>query len=209
MNFNTDRVGGEAVAERIREMGRESVAIQADVSVADQVEAMIETVEKRFGARFDILVNNAGIGMRTPVIHMTDNEWDQIIDTNLKGAFLVSRAFANKMIEKGTGGRIIGIASGAGHSGRPAHAHYCASKAGLIGATKALAKELAPQICVNSIAPGVIERDGEFDGDRRQLSFIPAGRFGRPEDVTRAVIFLLENDYITGQVMNIDGGRCI
>jgi len=215
VNFNTDRTGGESVAERIREMGRESIAIQADVSVADQVEAMIETVEKRFGARFDILVNNAGIGMHKAVFHMTNNEWDQIIDTNLKGAFHVSRAFANKMIKNGTGGRIIGIASGAGHSGRPGHAHYCASKAGLRLFCKTLAIELAPYaINVNTISVGFVEV-GKYDTPERRpikediLRRILLRRPGKPEDIANMAVFLASEQasWITAADFRVDGGE--
>lgn len=156
VNYCTHRAEAEEVSEKIREMGRESIAIQADVSNTNQVEMMVDQVVQTFKGRLDILVNNAGISVFKEFIDMSDQEWSHTLDTNLKGTFYVSQAVAKKMIEKESGGRIIGIASGAGHSGRHGLAHYCASKAGLILFCKALAIELAPHnINVNSHIPGI------------------------------------------------------
>ena len=215
VNYNTDRTGGEAVSKRIQEMGGQAIAVQADVSKPNQVEAMMARTEETFGGRFDILVNNAGIGMRTEVIRMTDDEWDQMMDTNLKGAFYVCRAFAKKMIATGTGGRIIGIASGAGHGGRLGHAHYCASKAGLRLFCKTLAIELAPYgINVNTISVGFVEV-GKYDTPERIpikeeiLRRILLRRPGNPDDIANMTVFLSSEQagWITAADFRVDGGE--
>jgi len=195
VNYRTRRTEAEEVSEKIREMGRQSIAIQADVSNADQVDMMVREVVTTFTGGLDILVNNAGITAPKEVIHMRDEDWDRTLNTNLKGAFYVSRAVATKMIEKGKGGRIIGIASGAGHSGRPGLAHYCASKAGLILFCKALAIELAPHgINVNSVSVGFVD---------------VLRRPGKPEDIANVVAFLASEgaSWITGTDFRVDGGE--
>jgi len=213
VNYRTRRAEAEEVSERIREMGRQSIAIQADVSHADQVDVMVRQVVDTFDGSLDILVNNAGIIARKEVIHMTDEDWDRTLNTNLKGAFYVSRAVATKMIEKGKGGRIIGIASGAGHSGRPGLAHYCASKAGLILFCKALAIELAPHgINVNSVSVGFVDvgRYSDLpDVHQDRLRRILLQRPGKPEDIASVVAFLASEraSWITGTDFRVDGGE--
>lgn len=213
VNYRTRRAEAGEVSEKIREMGRQSIAIQADVSNADQVDMMVREVDTTFTGGLDILVNNAGITAPKEVIHMTDEDWDRTLNTNLKGAFYVSRAVATKMIEKGKGGRIIGIASGAGHSGRPGLAHYCASKAGLILFCKALAIELAPHgINVNSVSVGFVDvgRYSDLpDVHEDPLRRILLRRPGKPEDIANVVAFLASEgaSWITGTDFRVDGGE--
>lgn len=200
------------LTEQIKKYGVEALAIGADFNDTRQIAKFYEKALEF--APPQILINSAAVFSRQRLEDIKFEQARRILDLNLIAPIMLSKLFAEQIKTKFGGadtvvGKIINISDVGGIRPWAEYAIYCASKAGLIGATKALAKELAPQICVNSIAPGVIERDGEFDGDRRQLSFIPVGRFGQAKDVTRAVIFLLENDYITGQVMNIDGGRCI
>jgi 3-oxoacyl-[acyl-carrier protein] reductase len=186
----------------------------ADVTVQPQIREMIDRIVKKWG-RIDILVNNAGIYPSQSVIEMTEDEWDQVMDTNVKGMFLVSQAVARHMIEQGTRGQIINISSGSYHRGRVGSAHYCASKAAGEMFTKVLAMELAPHgIRVNAVAPGLIDTgtlnldEGYLESTRRQ---IPVGRLGRSEDVAAAVLGLaaMTTDYITGTVLDVDGGLAL
>ena len=205
----------EEVSEEIRRMGQRSVTIQADVSNPDQANRMVGEVIQTFQGRLDILINNAGVYPLKEAIFMTDEEWSQVVDTNLKGAFYVSRTAAKKMIERGLGGRIIGIASGAGHSGRYGQAHYCASKAGLILLCKALAIELAPHaINVNSISAGFVDV-GQYDSPELReikksiLRRILLRRPGSPEDIANLAVFLASDlaSWITGADFRVDGGE--
>lgn len=213
VNYHSNRAKAEEVCEEIRGMGRQSIAIQADVSNANQVDLMVEGIVKTFNGRLDILVNNAGVGAFKEVIHMTDDEWNRDLDINLKGAFYVSRATARKMIEKGAGGRIICMASGAGHAGRWGRAHYCAAKAGLIVFSKALAIELAPHnINVNSISVGFVDLGKYPDLPHIKediLRRILLRRPGRPEDIANMVAFLASEqaNWITGADFRVDGGE--
>jgi 3-oxoacyl-[acyl-carrier protein] reductase len=204
-----------AVAEEIASSsGVKAVGIQCDVSNRVQVENMIELALKEFG-RIDILVNNAGTTHNVPVVEMTDEVWELVINVNLKGTFYCSRAVLPTMIQQRSG-RIINLSSAAAWMGSDEGAHYCAAKAGIMGFTRRLAKEVAPyNITVNAIAPGFIWNEflaktpglppGYFDEIRKQ---IPLGRDGRPEDVANAIVFLSseEASYITGQTLCISGG---
>ena len=220
VNYHRSQAGAEKISEEIRKMGLKSIAIQADVSISSQVNQMVDQVIETFDGRLDILINNAGLApfKEVPtkeVVNMTDEEWNQIVDTNLKGAFYVSRAAARVMIKRGTGGRIIGIASGAGHSGRHGQAHYCASKAGLILLCKTLAIELAHHnINVNSISLGFVDL-GYYESSalrsikESMLRRILLHRPGKAEDIANMAAFLASEqaNWITGTDFLVDGGE--
>jgi len=211
VNYARSSVQADEVVSRIKEMGGEAIAIQADVTKQSEVESLVKETIKSFGG-IDILVNNAGITRDTLLIRMKEDDWDQVIDTNLKSVFLVTKAVAKHMMKKRQG-RIINISSVIGVVGNAGQANYAASKAGIIGFSKSIAKELASRnILVNMIAPGFIETDmTEVLSDEIKegiLSNIPLGRFGQTEDIARLAAFLAseENRYITGQVIHVDGG---
>lgn len=206
-----NRQGAEETVAGIEKRGRRGIMIQTDVSRADQVDSAVKQVLDTFG-RIDILVNNAGITRDNLVLRMKEEDWDRVIDTNLKGTFLFSKAVIRTMMKQRSG-RIINIGSVVGIIGNPGQANYVAAKAGVIGMTKSMARELASRgITVNAVAPGFIETDMTAvlgDEVRNQiLSQIPLARFGSPEDVAAAVRFLASDDakYITGQTLNVDGG---
>jgi 3-oxoacyl-[acyl-carrier protein] reductase len=198
----------EAVAA---EIGERAVGIKADVLNSADIEALFEKVLQRFG-RIDIVVNNAGITRDTLIMRMDEKDWDLVLDINLKGAFLVTKA-ASRIMAKQRYGRIINISSVIGLNGNAGQANYAASKAGLIGLTKSAAKELAPRgITVNAVAPGFIktEMTDALPESAKQLFMerVLLKRPGLPEDVASAVLFLASDDasYITGQVLPVDGG---
>lgn len=203
----------QTVAAEIRALGREATALGVDVSQADQVEAMVRAAIDTYG-RVDILVNNAGITRDALLVRMTEDQWDEVLDTNLKGAFLCTRAVARPMM-KARSGAIVNVSSIMGLTGNPGQANYSSSKAGMIGLTKASARELASRgIRVNAVAPGWIETSMTSElGDLREqiIARIPLGRVGAPEDIAEAVVFLCSDSaaYITGQVLTVDGGLVI
>ncbi len=194
-----------------REIGDDVCAMIADVTNPAQVASALATVEESCGP-IDILVNNAGVTKDGLLVRMSDDDWDTVLDVNLRGAFLLTRAVARGMMKR-RWGRIINISSVVGLMGNAGQSNYAASKAGLIGFTKAVARELAPRnVLVNAIAPGFIETDmtqvlteAQRDTLRAQ---IPLGRLGQGVDIARAVVFLASDhaDYITGQVLVVDGG---
>ncbi len=201
----------EETVAAIREKGREAVAFQVDVSRSDQVEQSFKKVQSSLG-QVNILVNNAGITRDNLLMRMKESEWDQVIDTNLKGVFLCTKAVTRSMMKQRSG-RIINISSVVGVAGNPGQANYVAAKAGIIGLTKTSARELASRgITVNAIAPGYIETDmtSKLDEQIKQqmLSAIPLGTFGKPEDIAELVKFLASDSarYITGQTIHVDGG---
>jgi 3-oxoacyl-[acyl-carrier protein] reductase len=183
-------------------------AIPSDVASSEQATALVDQVHKTFG-RLDGLVNNAGITRDTLLIRMNDAQWDEVIQTNLSGVFYTSRAAA-KVMMKQRAGTIINISSIVGVLGNAGQANYAAAKAGLIGFTKTLAKELGPRnVTANVVAPGFIETDMTHDLPHRDqlLQLIPLKRFGQAEDIAKTVVFLLTSgSYITGQVIQVDGG---
>jgi 3-oxoacyl-[acyl-carrier protein] reductase len=206
------------VAGQARALGVEALALAADVASEDDVAHLVDSAHRRFG-RIDILVNNAGVspktdGHKTPLIDMDRTEWDQVVAVNLSGSFDCSRLCARIMAQQRYG-KIVNIASAAGRTYIPvAGAHYIASKTGAIGLTRALAGELACYgINVNAIAPGRTESEMMLEADaetnRRNLAQIPLGRFGKPDDVAHAVLFLVSDrsSFITGAVLGVDGGR--
>ncbi len=199
------------VLEEIRQAGSEAIFIPCNVTSAQEVEELFRKAVDQFG-RVDILVNNAGITRDTLAIRMSDEDWDLVLNVNLKGAFLCSRAAAKIMMRQRYG-RIVNISSVVGLMGNAGQANYSASKAGLIGLTKSLAKELAPRgITVNAVAPGFIQTQmtEKLPENVKQeyLRFIPMNDFGKPEDVANVVAFLASDEarYITGEVVRVDGG---
>lgn len=211
VNYAGSEGKAEETAREIRELGRESFTVRADVGDAESVADMMKTVNERF-PRLDILVNNAGITRDNLLMRMKENEWDDVINTNLKGVFLCTKAVTRQMMKQRSG-RIINIASIVGVSGNAGQANYVAAKAGVIGLTKSAAKELSSRgITVNAVAPGFISTDmtGELPEDvqAQMLSQIPLSRFGSPADVAEVAAFLASDSsrYMTGQTLHVDGG---
>jgi len=207
----SDVADAEPVAEEIRKVGQQSLAVTADVSSASDVASLVAKAVEKFG-RIDILVNNAGIARDQLLLRMSDEDWDAVLNVNLKSVFLCSRAVLRHMVRQ-RWGRIISISSIVGIVGNPGQANYASAKAGIIGFTKTLAREVGSRgITVNAIAPGFIatkmteqlseEQKGEM------LKRIPLGFLGTPRDVAEAVAFLASEEarYITGQVLGVDGG---
>jgi 3-oxoacyl-[acyl-carrier protein] reductase len=209
VNYANASAAAEQLVTEIQSQGGQAMALQADVSKADQVDALVSEVLAQWG-RIDILVNNAGITRDTLLLRMKPEDWQAVIDINLTGVFLCTRAVSKVMLKQRSG-RMINIASVAGQMGNPGQANYSAAKAGVIGFTKTVAKELASRgITVNAIAPGFIETDmtSGIKADEI-LRYIPLGRYGKPEEVAGLARFLAADPaaaYITGQVMNVDGG---
>ncbi len=211
INYNGSKEKAEEVREEIEAAGGSADAYQCNVSDFESCGQFIKDVLEKYG-RIDILVNNAGINRDGLLMGMSEKDFDDVIQTNLKGAFNTIH-FASRPMLKAKSGRIINISSVVGVAGNAGQANYAASKAGIIGLTKAAAKELASRgITVNSIAPGFIETDMTAvlsdkvkDG---AVANIPLGKFGKPEQIAAAVAFLASEDaaYITGQVLNVDGG---
>ena len=205
------RSAPEELADEIRATGRRALAAAVDVSDADAVEAAVKAAVAEFG-KIDILVNNAGIAQDGLLIRMKLEQWQRVLDVNLTGTFHCTKAVARPML-KNEGGRIINITSVIGQMGNAGQANYAASKAGVIGFTKSIAKELGSRgITVNAIAPGFISTDmtAEMSEDATAalLGQIPLGRLGEADDVAELALFLAGDGarYITGQVMNVDGG---
>lgn len=210
VNYARNPQAAESVVKEITDAGGEAIALQADVSKAEDVDALVSQTQEKFG-KIDILVNNAGITRDTLLIRMKPEDWQAVIDLNLTGVFLCTRA-VSKLMLKQKRGRIINITSVAGQMGNPGQANYSAAKAGVIGFTKTIAKELASRgVTVNAVAPGFIETDmtSDLKNTEEILKFIPLSRYGKPEEVAGMVRFLAADPaaaYITGQVFNVDGG---
>ena len=208
-------IGNEAVAqetvEAIEALGRKAIKIKADVGNAEDVQAMVDEAVAAFG-HIDILVNNAGITRDGLLIRMKDSDWDDVLNINLKGVYLVTKAVAKLMVKQ-RAGRIINMTSVSGITGNVGQANYAAAKAGVIGFTKTCAKELAARgITVNAVAPGFIETamtDVLPEKIKEGIAAtVPFGRMGQPEEIASVVTFLASDfaSYITGQVLNVDGG---
>ncbi|MGB3612762.1 MAG: 3-oxoacyl-[acyl-carrier-protein] reductase [Elainellaceae cyanobacterium] len=210
VNYARSAEAAEAVVSEIQAMGSEAIAIQADVSQEEEVKACFKTVMDQWG-RVDVLVNNAGITRDTLLMRMKPADWQAVINLNLTGVFFCIQAVTKPMLKQRSG-RIINIASVSGQMGNPGQANYSAAKAGVLGLTKTVAKEMATRgITVNAVAPGFIETDMTHDLKAAEdiLKFIPLGRFGKPEEVAGLVRFLAADPagaYITGQTLTIDGG---
>ena len=201
----------EETAKEVQALGRKALAIKVDVAKLGDVEKMVEGILAQFG-KVDILVNNAGIARDKLILRMTEEDWDAVLNINLKGTFNCTKAVVRHM-SKQKGGKIVNIASVVGEMGNPGQGNYAASKAGVIGFTKTIAREFAQRgINVNAIAPGYIETpmtDALPEKAKEELKrLIPMDRLGKPEDVAEAVLFLVSeaSSYITGQVLNVNGG---
>ncbi|XRG79716.1 3-oxoacyl-[acyl-carrier-protein] reductase [Rossellomorea sp. GAMAL-10_SWC] len=211
VNYSGNEAAALKVVEEISALGVKAIAYKANVSNGEEVAALVKNTVDEFGS-IDILVNNAGITRDGLLLRMKDADWDDVIDTNLKGVFNCIKAAA-KFMTRQRNGRIINISSVVGQIGNPGQMNYVAAKAGVLGLTKTAAKELASRnITVNAIAPGFIETDmtNELNEQIRtqMLSNIPLQSFGQPEDIANAVVFLAmdASRYITGQTINVDGG---
>jgi 3-oxoacyl-[acyl-carrier protein] reductase len=203
-----------SVAAEIENLGRRSLALQADVSIASDSENIVHQVLTSFG-RLDILVNNAGTTRDTLLLRMSEEDWDTVLNTNLKGTFLVTRSALKPMVKQ-RHGKIVNISSVMGLIGNAGQTNYCASKAGVIGFTRSLAKEVgARNIQVNAVAPGFVEtamtHDMKPEVRDHIMKNIPAGRLGTVDDIAQAVLFLASSmsDYITGQTLTVDGGMTV
>ncbi|HAM79358.1 3-oxoacyl-[acyl-carrier-protein] reductase [Ornithinibacillus bavariensis] len=211
VNYAGNEARAQEVVEEIIGLGVQAIKVQADVANEAQVKELMQTTIDTFGS-IDILVNNAGITRDNLLMRMKETEFDQVINTNLKGVFICTKAVTRQMMKQRSG-RIINVASIVGVSGNPGQANYVAAKAGVIGLTKTTAKELASRnIIVNAVAPGFISTDmtDELTDEQKSgmLELIPLARFGQPEDVAKVIRFLASDDasYITGQTIHIDGG---
>jgi len=211
VNYRAQEEAAQEVARTIRAADGEATAIQADVSKREEVEALFRQVGEQLGPPA-VLVNNAGITRDMLLLRLSEDDWDAVLDTNLRGAYLCTKVALRSML-KARWGRIINVSSVVGLTGNPGQANYAAAKAGLIGFTRSVAREVANRsITVNALAPGYITTDITHDLPEelkaRILEMIPAGRFGTPEDVADAAVFLASDAarYITGQVLNVDGG---
>lgn len=205
INCLTRAADAEAVAREINGLGRHSVAVQADVSRAADVARLVQTAEEALGA-IDILVNNAGIARPQPIERITERDWDELIDANLKSCFLLTQAVLQGMRAR-RWGRIINVSSVAAQVGGVVGPHYAASKAGMIGMMHYYARHLAREgITANAIAPALVETEMVTANPNARADLIPAGRFGHPDEVADAAVMLAANGYITGQTINVNGG---
>ena len=214
VNYAGSQAAAEEVVEKIKAEGGEAIAVQGDVASYADADKMVSATVEAFG-RIDILVNNAGITRDNLLMRMKEDEWDAVINTNLKGVFNVTKAATRPMMKQ-RAGRIINITSVVGILGNPGQANYVSAKAGVIGLTKSNAKELATRgITVNAVAPGYIQTDmTENLGDdvkAKLVETIPLARLGQPEDIANVVSFLASDKaaYMTGQVLSVDGGMAM
>ncbi|MEN8614329.1 3-oxoacyl-ACP reductase FabG [Dehalogenimonas sp. THU2] len=213
--LNSLSESAEKVAAEITAAGGQAIAVRGDVSKSEDVARLIESATAAYG-RLDILVNNAGVTRDNLLLRMSEDDWDTVMDTNLKSVYLCCRAAVKPMLKSRAGGRIINLSSIVGLTGNAGQANYAASKAGIIGFTKALAKELASrQVTVNAIAPGFIVTDMTAglseEANQALVKRIPLGTLGTPDDVAAVAAFLASDEarYITGQTLTVDGGMTL
>ncbi len=205
VHFNTRGSEAQDVQREIRALGRRSIVVQADVSKAEAVTALVQAVEQGLGI-IDILINNAGITRPQPIEAVTEGDWDDLIAVNLTSVFLVTQAALPAMRAK-RWGRIVNLSSVAAQLGGVVGPHYAASKAGILGLTHSYAALLAKEgITVNAIAPALIATEMVTSNPRATPALIPVGRFGSADEVAEAVVMLARNGYITGQTINVNGG---
>jgi len=209
INYRRSAQEAEALRAELERGGTRATAFQADVSKPTEIQALIAHVAAEFG-RLDVVINNASLFESTPIMQITEDMWDRVLDTNLKGPFFVAQAAA-PLLRDGGGGSIINIADLSAFQPWPSYAHHSVSKAGLVHLTKVLARALGPEIRVNGIAPGTVLPPEDYNGtgsdgtpDRRVVT-----RKGTPDDVTRAIEYLLESNFVTGQTVIVDGGRLL
>jgi len=206
IHYRRSKSDAEQVAMEIEGMGRRASTYAAELTRRHEIEAMFTHVKERYG-RLDILVNNAGMFESASIDQMSEEQWDTMLDTNLKSQFLCAQA-ATPLLRQAGRGRIVNLASIGGILAWPKHTHYCVSKAGVIMLTRCLARALAPEITVNCVAPGTISFPGEVP-DADYIKKAPLARTGKGTDIAEAVLFLLSAEYITGQVIVVDGGRTL
>jgi 3-oxoacyl-[acyl-carrier protein] reductase len=214
LNYLDDLGAAEAVAGEIRGLGRKCALVAGDVSRAAEVARLLDGAERGLGA-VDVLINNAGIFPRSAFLELTEEEWDRVHGVNLKGTFLCTQAVARRLVARKAPGVVVNLASSAAYRGSPRGAHYVASKAGIVGLTRATALELAPHgIRVNAIAPGLTDtaqpRYGHTETEVQEMARqIPLGRMGQPDDIASVAVFLASDAarHVTGQILHVNGGQ--
>lgn len=206
VNYASSKAGADKLVAEIKFAGRRAIAVQADVAHRLDVQKLFSATENEFG-RLDILVNNAGTFFPAKFEELTEEQWDHILNVNLKSQFLCAQSAAPIMKRQGRG-RIINLSSLGGLLPWPAYTHYCVSKAGSIMLTRCLARALGPEILVNSVAPGTIQFPGE-PPDEEYVRRVPLHRTGTGDDIAQAVAYLATADFVTGQILVVDGGRSL
>jgi len=206
INYASSKLDAESLAADVRKLGRRALAIPANVSIKKEVQQMFQKIEGEF-SRLDILVNNAGMFSAADFLDLTEEQWDAIMSTNLKAQFLCAQAAA-PLLKRSGRGRIINISSLGGMLPWPKFTHYCVSKAGVIMLTKCMARALAPEILVNSVAPGTIQFPGEGPDDD-YIRRAPLHRTGKGSEIADAVFFFATTEFVTGQILAVDGGRSL